>query len=145
MVTIFDVDVNTLINAVKEDLKKVNEIKPAEWAKFAKSKATARKPPEQEDFWYIRAAALLRKLYVRGTPLGTERLRVEYSSKKDTGSKPDRYCKSGGNIIRKILQQLEAAGFVKKNEASSKKGRVLTKKGKSYLDKIAAKIAKEAK
>jgi len=145
MATIFDVKPELLINAVKEDLKNIAEIKPAEWASYAKTRATAHKPPEQEDFWYIRAASILRKLYVIGKPTGTQRMRVIYGGKKDTGDKPDRFGKSGGKLIRTILQQLEAAGLVTKTEVSNKKGRVLTKKGKSYIDKFAAKLAKEAK
>ncbi|HIP62762.1 MAG TPA: 30S ribosomal protein S19e, partial [Archaeoglobus profundus] len=41
--------------------------------------------------------------------------------------------------IRKALQQLEKAGFVKKTP----EGRVVTPKGRSFLDKIATEIKKE--
>ena len=40
--------------------------------------------------------------------------------------------------IRKILQQLEAAGLVEK----TKDGRILTSKGRSLLDKLAAQVRK---
>jgi small subunit ribosomal protein S19e len=42
-------------------------------------------------------------------------------------------------VIRKILQQLEQAGFV----AKTKQGRVLTPEGRSLVDRMAAKIARE--
>ncbi|HDQ59595.1 MAG TPA: 30S ribosomal protein S19e [Candidatus Woesearchaeota archaeon] len=143
MTTVFDVKPELMIKTMKEDLKNISEIKPTEWAKFVKTRATANKPPEQDDFWYIRTASMLRKMYIWGVPVGTQKLKVKYGGKKDTGDKPDRFGKGGGSIIRKILQQLESAGFIKKVEVSGKKGRMLTKKGKSYVDKIAAKIAKE--
>lgn len=145
MTTVFDVNAGKLIDKTKDSLKSVDALKPTEWIKFAKTKATADKPPEDDDFWYTRAAAIMRTLYINGKPTGVERLRVKYGGRKDTGSKPSRFVKGTGNLIRKILQQLESAGLVKKTEISGKKGRILTKKGKSYLDKIAASLAKEEK
>jgi DNA-binding PadR family transcriptional regulator len=56
--------------------------------------------------------------------------------------KPERFCKASGNIIRKILQQLEKAGFVKQEQRGKHKGRATTEKGKSFLDKVAAQIVK---
>jgi small subunit ribosomal protein S19e len=53
--------------------------------------------------------------------------------------RPERTRKAGGAIIRKILQQLEQAGLV----AKTKQGRVLTPEGRSLLDRIASKIARE--
>ena len=41
------------------------------------------------------------------------------------------------------IKQFEAAGFVKKVEKGVHKGRTLTPKGKSFLDKIAVEIKKE--
>ncbi|MEM0333542.1 MAG: 40S ribosomal protein S19, partial [Candidatus Aenigmatarchaeota archaeon] len=42
-----------------------------------------------------------------------------------------------GSIIRKILQQLESEGLVTKE----KKGRILTPKGRSFIDKIIGEIS----
>ncbi len=144
MATVFDVSPHELIGKLKEELKKVEQIKSPEWAKFVKTGASKTKPPEQEDFWYIRAASILRQIYVQGRPVGVQRLRVRYGSKKRRKSKPKHFAKGSGKIIRKILQQLEAADFIQKTTINNKKGRILTKKGKSYLDKIAAQIMKGA-
>jgi small subunit ribosomal protein S19e len=82
----------------------------------------------------------MRKLYLYG-PVGLSRLRSAYSYRAKIGDKmrPERTRKAGGAIIRKILQQLEQAGLV----AKTKQGRVLTPEGKSLLDRIASKIARE--
>ncbi len=138
MATVFDVDPNELIMRAKEKLKEIKEIQPPEWAKFVKTGAHRERPPQQDDWWYIRAAAVLRKIYVHG-PLGVSRLRKLYGGRKNRGYAPERKYRGSGAIIRKILQQLEAAGFLEKN----KKGRKITKKGMSFLDKIATEIAKE--
>ena len=142
MATVFDVNPHTLIGKLKDELKKVEQVKPPEWAKFVKSGASKVKPPEQEDFWYTRAASILRQIYVQGKPIGVQRLRVKFGSKIRKKSKPKHFARGSGKIIRNILQQLEAAGFIQKTTINTHKGRVLTKKGKSYLDKLSAQIHK---
>ena len=51
--------------------------------------------------------------------------------------KPEKFKKASGKMIRTILQQLESIEFIKKTEENStKKGRVLTEKGKEFMEKI---------
>lgn len=145
MATIFDVPADKLIERAKEGLKKVDAIKPLPWSRFTKTAVAKNKPPEQEDFWYIRAAGIMRQLYKMGTPVGVQRLRTKYGTSIRTLRRPTHFRKGSGSILRKILQQLETAGFVKKITVDGKKGRTLTPKGKSYLDKYAAAIVKESK
>ena len=141
MVTVYDVKADELIKLVKEELKKIKEITPPEWAKFVKTGVHKERPPEQSDWWHIRSAAILRKIYLNG-PVGTQRLRTAYGGRKNRGCKPEHSYKGSGSIIRKILQQLESAGLVK---TEPKKGRVITPKGQSFLDNMAAKVVKSCK
>ena len=145
MTTVFDIQGNLLVSKLKDELKKIGQLKPPAWAKFAKTGVAKKKPPENDDFWYWRAASILRQLYIAGRPVGVQRLRTRYGSKNDKGRKPARFKKAGGSIIREVLQQLETAGLVKKSLDEGKKGRLLTPKGKSMLDKEAAKVSKEFK
>ncbi len=133
MVTVYDVPAWELIAEVKEDLKK--KIKMPDWAKFVKTSPDRERPPMQEDWWWIRAASILRKVYIDG-PVGVSRLRTWYGGRKDRGVKPEHKYKASGKIIRVILQQLEELGLVKK----TKKGRVVTPQGQSYLDTMAKKV-----
>ncbi|MCD6575805.1 MAG: 30S ribosomal protein S19e [Nanoarchaeota archaeon] len=142
MATVFDVNPHQLIGKLKEELKKTDAIKAPEWAKFVKTGSMKNKPPEQDDFWYIRAASILRQLYIQGRPLGVQRLRVKYGGKKKKKSKPKHFAKGSGKIIRVILQQLEAAGLVQKATINNQKGRIITSKGKSLIDKLATQIKK---
>lgn len=137
MVTAREVASEKLIPKLKEELKKVEEIRPTEWSKFVKSGSHRERPPKQPDFWYIRAASLLRRIYLDG-PVGTERLRSYYGGRKERGLRPPRFRKSSGNIIRKIFQQLEKAGFIEK----SGKGRKITNKGQKFLDRVAYEASK---
>lgn len=124
-----------MIRAVAEELKKLESIKPYSAALYAKSGVSTERPPQQEDFWYIRSAALLRKIALLG-PIGTERLRNIFGGKRRRGHKPAHHRKAGGKFIRLMLQQLEKEGLIVKQE-KGKRGKVLSAKGQKFLSQIA--------
>ncbi len=138
MATVYDVPADVLIERVAERLKEMEEFTPPEWAMFVKTGVHKERSPEQPDWWYIRVASILRKVYIDG-PVGIERLRTAYGGRKRRGVEPPKFRKGSGAIIRNALHQLEKAGFVKKTE----EGRVVTPQGRAFLDKIAAEIKKE--
>ena len=142
MPTPFDVPADLLIERLAKYLKdNVGEVSPPTWSLTAKTGSHRERPPQRPDWWYIRCASLLRKLYLHG-PLGIERLRVEYGGRKRTGQRIEHSRKSGGSSIREPLQQLEKAGLVTKQE---KKGRSLTREGTSLMNRISAEVLKEIK
>ena len=55
---------------------------------------------------------------------------------------PEEFRKGSGSVMRKALQQLEKAGYVKQVEKGVHKGRIVTPQGKSFLDKVALEILK---
>ena len=139
MPTMYDVDSQELISKAAEELKKIPEIKPPEWAAFVKTGMHKERPPVKNDWWYVRTASVLRTVYRLG-PVGVSKLRAKYGFKKNRGHKKEHFYKGSVNILRKSLQQLEKAGFVKFAEKGVHKGRIVTPKGKSFLDKIAFQI-----
>jgi small subunit ribosomal protein S19e len=136
MTTVYDVPADHLIRKTAEELKKRPEIKPPAWAAFAKTGVHKEMPPEDPDWWFIRAAAVLRRVYVDG-PLGVERMRSFYGGNKNRGSKPNAFRKGSGSILRKALQQLEAAGFV----VHDKTGRRISPAGMGFLDSMAKDVS----
>ncbi|RLG06951.1 MAG: 30S ribosomal protein S19e [Thaumarchaeota archaeon] len=128
-----------LVQKVAVYLKENKVIEPPPWAPFVKTGVHKERPPQDPDWWYIRAAAIMRKLYIRG-PIGVSRLRTLYGGRHRRGHSPPKFAKGSGAIIRKILQQLEDAGLVQK---ADKKGRILTPKGRELLEE-AAKIVLKA-
>ncbi len=132
--TIFAKDPVKFIPALAETLKGIDAFDVPEWALYVKSGTSRERPPVDENFWYIRAASILRQLYIKGV-VGVGKLRTRYGSRKDRGGKPDRFRKSGGKIIRVILQQAEEAGLVEKI-SRLQHGRRLTKAGRDLLDSI---------
>ncbi len=134
MVTVYDVPPDKIINEAANALKE-KEITPPEWAMWVTTGVHKERGPEQEDWWYIRLASVLRKIYVYG-PIGTSRLAAHYGGKEDRGSKRYKARKGSRSVIRKALQQLEALGYVKKD----KSGRVITPEGQKFMDGIAKKV-----
>ncbi|MEM4259454.1 MAG: 30S ribosomal protein S19e [Candidatus Pacearchaeota archaeon] len=117
-----------------EALKKVSEFKKPEWVDFVKTGTNKQRPCSEEDFWFKRAASVLRQIYIKGI-VGVQRLRTRYGGRKDRGVKPPIFVKGGGKIIRVILQQAEQAGFVEKVKGK-KSGRQLTAKGKEFMEAL---------
>ena len=145
MPTPYDVPPDKLIERLARYLKReVEAVRPPEWAIFVKTGSHVQRPPQDPDWWYVRCASLLRKLYIHG-PIGVERLRSMYGGRKDRGHKPEHHRKAGGSIIRKALQQLEAAGLVQKvtDAKGHVIGRALTPEGRSLLDRIATEVKRE--
>ncbi|MBI2109983.1 30S ribosomal protein S19e [Candidatus Woesearchaeota archaeon] len=139
MATIFDVNPEELVKVAAEALKK--EIKTPPWTMFVKTSSGHERPPMNPEWYYHRAASIMRKVYLLG-PIGTQKLRRKYGIKKNHMYKPERTKKGAGKIIRSILQQLEQVGYLSKETKNVHKGRILTPKGKSFLDKLATQLLK---
>jgi len=119
--------------SLAEALKSMPEFKKPEWVDFVKT--NKKRPTTEDDFWYKRAASILRQIYIKGI-VGVGRLRTRYGGRKNRGGKPSEFRKAGGKIIRIILQQAEAAGFLEKVK-EKRSGRQLTAKGKEFLESAA--------
>jgi small subunit ribosomal protein S19e len=117
-----------------EALKELPSFESPEWADYVKTSPGKKRPTIEEDFWQKRAASILRQIYIKGI-VGVGRLRTRYGSKKNRGGKPSRFVKSGGKIIRTILQQAEKEEFLEKAEGK-KSGRKLTDKGKKFMEGV---------
>ena len=137
MVTVYDVNASKLINKVSESLKP--KLKEPAWAPFVKTGTHVQRVPTQQDWWWTRAASLLRKVYTDG-PVGINHLRVWYGGAKSRGVAPNKFVKAGGKVIRLLLQDLEKLGYVKKE----KKGRVITPEGRKFMDSVAFEVKKSA-
>jgi len=141
VVTALEVPADKLIEKLAQYLKEhVPEVKPPGWAFFVKTGANRERPPENPDWWYYRAASMLRKLYRSGEPIGIETFRTIYGGRKNYGSAPEHFVKGSGSIIRKMLQQLEKARLVR---TLKKRGRVLTPQGRALLDRLAFEVMLE--
>ncbi len=141
MTTVYDVPAEELIQDVAKKLSKEDSVKIPEQNLFSRTSVDRENPPENKDWWYVRCASILRKIYMnRG--IGVQQLRAEYGGKRDLGSKPYKARAASGTIVRRALQQLEEAGYVKKIKG---KGRVLTSKGRSFMDNSSKEVLDKVK
>lgn len=138
MTTVYDVPADRFIRGLAEELKKRPEITPPDWAAFAKTGTHKEMPPEDPDWWFVRVASIMRRVYIDG-PVGVQRMRTFYGGGKNRGSRPDRFRKGSGSILRKSLQQLESAGLVQHDRT----GRKISPAGASFMDGVANHLARE--
>ena len=112
MAKVYDVPAGILINRLAEILK--NEDIPApEWAQFVKTGTHAVKPPQNSDWWHVRCASILRKIYLHG-PISVNELRSIYGSGRPVGYGAAHHKDAGGAIIRNAIHGLEKLGLVTK-------------------------------
>lgn len=140
MPTPYDVPPSALIEKLAKHLKQeVDEINPPAWAPFAKTGIHTQRAPTNPDWWFVRCASVLRKIYLKG-PIGIEKLRSEYGGRIDRGAKPEHARKGSGAIVRKATQQLQTAGLVKqlRNE-----GKIVTNEGRRLLDRLSTELKRE--
>lgn len=138
MATFYDVPAEALIEEVASRL--AERIEEPDWAQYVKSGANRELPPEQDNFWTIRAASILRRIAIDG-PVGIERLKTVYGGPAAGSTRyrvaPKRHKPGSGNIIRTIIQQLEEAGLV---EEQGSAGRIVTAEGRQLLDTAAGEV-----
>ena len=141
MTTVYDVPAKEFIDEVAKQLEKQDAISLPESNMYSKTSVARENGPEPENWWYLRCASVLRKIYMENT-IGTQHLRYAYGGKRDRGSKPYKARTGSGSITRRAIQQLEAAGYLKKIKG---KGRSITPKGRKFLDNIANDVLQKVK
>jgi len=137
MATVYDIPSDKLIRETAVDLKQNLKLEKPGWAIYVKTGVSREHKPVDEDWWWTRAASILRRIYLHG-PVGVQRLRTFYGGKKNRGRKPEEFRRASGKIIRTILKELDDAGLTQ----AGKRGRNITPKGQSYLDKISSRLSK---
>merc|ERR1719263_2595709 len=129
-VTVKDVPADAFIKAAAEFLKRQ--------PKFDVLKELA---PYDEDWFFVRAASILRKVYLRkGTGVGALKKWYGGSSGTHRGTRKAHFSTASGAIIRKAMLELEKLEMM---EHCSDGGRVITSKGRAEMDRIAGNIAPE--
>lgn len=135
MASINNSNPSTLVKQTAEELKGRTQM--PEWAKYVKTGVNRERPPEDANWWFMRSASVLRKIYLDG-PVGVQKLRSYYGGLHRRGHKPSHFAKGSGKVLRVILQDLEKSGLVKKE----KKGRIITPEGQKLLNRVAKNLAK---
>ncbi len=136
MVNVKEVPPELLMKQLAEEFKKT-KLEVPQWTDYLKAGIHKEKSWEDPDWFYIRLASTLRKVFIKG-PIGISRLSEEYGGRVDNGSQGYHPGKGSRYIVRQMLQTLEKLGYVKKD----KKGRSIAPQGASILDKASKEAMK---
>jgi len=137
-VTVKDIPAKEFIKAFASHLKASGKINVPEWATLVKTGSNKELAPYEADWYFVRAASVARKVYLRpGTGVGAFTT-VYGGNNYRKGSVPPHFSKAAKGIIRHILQSLANADIVAVRDNS--KGRFMTKAGQRELDTVAGQI-----
>jgi small subunit ribosomal protein S19e len=143
MTTLYDAPADALVEAVAERLADEGAVSEPDWFRFAKTGVGRELPPEQDDFWQVRAASLLRKVAIDG-PVGVGALRTAYGDAKQGSNRyrvrPNHTTDGSGKVVRTALQQLEDAGYV---DIAEGEGRRVSADGRALLDEVAGEVIED--
>ncbi|KAG4303389.1 hypothetical protein PCANB_000272 [Pneumocystis canis] len=132
-ITVKDVDADTFIRQYARFLKQSGKLEVPTWVDIVKTGHSKELAPYNPDWFYIRAAAIARHLYLRKRG-GVGALSKLYGGSKNRGSRPSHHYDGSKSIQRKILQSLEKLGILEKDVRG---GRKISQQGQRDLDHIA--------
>ncbi|KAJ6794403.1 40S ribosomal protein S19-like [Iris pallida] len=134
--TVKDVCPYDFVKAYSAHLKRSGKMELPQWTDIVKTGRFKELAPYDPDWYYIRAASMARKIYLR-QGIGVGGFQKIYGGRKRNGSRPPHFCKSSGAVARNILQQLQAMNII---DVDPKGGRVITSQGRRDLDQVAGRI-----
>merc|ERR1711966_33450 len=134
-VTVKDVPADEFIKACAEYLKRQPKFDVPKYHDIVKTGVIKELAPYDEDWFYVRAASVARKVYLRkGTGVGALKKWYGGSSGTHRGTRKGHFITASGAIIRKAMYELE------KLEKTANGGREITSKGRAEMDRIAGNI-----
>ena len=105
-VTVRDVAADKFIAAYADVLKNNDKFVVPKWVDLVKTGVNKELCPYDPDWYYIRAAAIVRKIYLReGTGVGS--LKRRFGGNYRRGAAPDKHQDGAGGLIRTILLNLD--------------------------------------
>jgi len=136
--TVKDVPAGKYIAALAAHFKKSAKIEVPDWADIVKTGTFKELCPQDPDWYFVRAASIARRVYLRGGVGVGEFARI-YGGLKSNGARRPHYATAATGLIRHILAQLQELDLVSKKK--DRKGRFLTRNGQRELDTIAGQLA----
>lgn len=135
-----DISAAQFIDAYAEHLKNSDKFELPVWADTVKTGVFKELAPYGDDWYYIRAASIARKVYLR-PGVGVGQLQKWYGGNYRRGSRTEHFRKANSGVIRSVLLQLEEMKVMEKLESG---GRRVSRVGQQDLDRIAGTVFRAA-
>ena len=132
-----DVEPRVFVAALAEYFKKSGKVELPEWHDLVKTACYKEMCPQDPDWYFVRCAAVARKVYLRGGT-GVGGLQKTYGGRYRNGTNKRHFRKAASGVNRTVMKALEEAGIL--GQKDEKKGRWCTQKGQQELDTIAAQV-----
>ena len=131
-----DVNSAAFIVAYAEHLKNSDKFELPVWSDTVKTGVFKELAPYGDDWYYIRAASIARKVYLR-PGVGVGMLQKWYGGSYRRGARTEHFRKASSGVIRSVMIQLEEMKVVEKLPNG---GRQVTTVGQQDLDRIAGTV-----
>ena len=133
-----DVSADKWIAAMAKHLKSTGKVTIPKWSTLAKTATWKEYGPLDDDWLYVRMAAIVRRVYIHKNA-GMATFKRIFGGRDRRGVTQEHRALAAGGNIRFCLQALEKMGLVAKDD-STKGGRRITPKGMKECDTVAASI-----
>lgn len=106
--TVKDVSSHDFVIAYAAHLKRIGKIEVPKWADLVKTSVHKELAPYDPDWYYIRAAAIARRVYLRNG-IGVGAFKRIFGGRRMRGTIPERFQSSSGSIARHILKEVRCS------------------------------------
>ncbi|KAF9777544.1 ribosomal protein S19e [Thelephora terrestris] len=136
-----DISAEAFIEAYSSHLKRSGKLEVPTWADIVKTGAYKELAPYDPDWYYVRAAAIARHIYLR-KDVGVGALKKLHGGRNRRGNRPSHHANASASVQRKICQSLEKIGVL---EQTDNGGRRISQDGQRDLDRIATAVVEAIK
>ncbi|KAL9711028.1 Protein component of the small (40S) ribosomal subunit [Leucoagaricus gongylophorus] len=136
-----DISADAFITAYASHLKRSGKIDVPIWVDIVKTGAYKELGPYDPDWFYVRAAAVARHIYLR-KDVGIGALTKLHGGRNRRGNRPSHHAPCSASVQRKVCQALQKLGVLEKSDNG---GRRITENGQRDLDQIATQVFDQAR
>ncbi|KAG5654264.1 hypothetical protein H0H81_005510 [Sphagnurus paluster] len=136
-----DISAEAFITAYASHLKRSGKLEVPVWVDLVKTGSFKELAPYDPDWYYVRAAAVARHIYLR-KDVGIGALTKLHGGRNRRGNRPSHHADSSASVQRKICQSLEKIGVL---EQTDNGGRRISQDGQRDLDRIATAVVEAAR